>query len=119
MCAACVPLITGCDAGERESAATDTANSFVSTLDNPADACARLSPKTQEALESQGEPCDRRWGRWICRGAGRPARPCGPTAQVHTGDDTLFLVELDTGWRVTAAGCRHETEESYQCVLAD
>jgi hypothetical protein len=116
---ACLPLLAGCGTGQRETDATDAANRFLSALDQAADACTWLSPKTQQALQSQGEPCAQ-----ALESLDLPSdRATGATvwserAQVHTAQDTLFLVELDTGWRVTAAGCRHETEENYQCALA-
>jgi len=118
--AACLPLITGCGIEQRESDARDAANRFVSALEEPVDACAWLSPKTKEALESQGEPCAEVLGSLdVPRGRVTSAAVWSDRAQVHTSDDTLFLVELDAGWRITAAGCRHETEENYLCVLAD
>ena len=117
---ACMPLITGCGTDQHESAATDAASRFLSALDKPAAACEWLAPKTKEALESPGETCGQALGSLqLPQGRAAGATVWSDRAQVHTDDDTLFLVELDTGWRVTAAGCRHETEEDYQCALAD
>jgi hypothetical protein len=112
--------VAGCGTDQREAAATDAANRFLSSLDNPADACVLLSPKAKQALESGGEPCAEALGSLDLPG-GRVsgASVWSDRAQAHAGGDTLFLVELDTGWRVTAAGCRHETEENYQCALSD
>jgi hypothetical protein len=115
-----VPALSGCGTDQRESGATEAANRFVSTLDQPAQACALLSPETLEALESQGEPCEQALTSLdLPRGRATEASVWSGRAQVHTDADTLFLVELDAGWRVVAAGCRHETEENYRCALAD
>jgi hypothetical protein len=113
-------VLTGCGTDQRESAATDAANRFLSALDKPAAACELLSPTTKEALARPGETCGEALGSLrLPQGRTAGATVWSDRAQVHTDDDTLFLVELDTGWRVTAAGCRHETEEDYQCALAD
>ena len=41
----------------------------------------------------------------------------GGDAQVALADDTVFLTETDTGWRVTAAVCRVRTDAPYDCEV--
>jgi hypothetical protein len=110
-------LAAGCGPGEREAGASAAADRFVSTLDSP-DACLMLSPDAQKSLAHQGEPCaDAVASLDLPHGRVRDATVWSDRAQVHTTDDTLFLVELDTGWRVTAAGCEPAEAGTYECAL--
>jgi predicted small lipoprotein YifL len=43
------------------------------------------------------------------------AQVWGDTAQVRIGSDVLFLRQLDTGWKVSAAGCTPQPEGPYDC----
>jgi hypothetical protein len=114
-----VILGTGCGAGEQEAGAAAAVDEFVSSLDSPGTACRLLAPETVSSLESKGESCaealpDLR----LPDGRARDATVWSERALVHTSSDTLFLVELDTGWRVTAAGCVPAADVSYDCVVS-
>jgi len=117
-------VLTGCGTAEREAAAQHAADRFVSSLDSAGagvgNACALLAPDTKKSLENSGQSCEQELpGLALPRGQAKTTAVWADRAQVRTSDDTLFLVELDSGWRVVAAGCRHDTEETYQCALAD
>lgn len=114
----CLPVVAGCGADGREAGAAGAASRFLSSLDKPDSACALLSPKARTALESGGEPCARALADLrLPGGQVTDATVWSERARVRTNGDTLFLVELDTGWRVTAAGCGHRTEDTYECAL--
>jgi hypothetical protein len=114
-----VTLAAGCGTGGQEAGATAAADRFVSSLDSPRTACRLLAPATISSLESAGEPCaealpDLR----LPEGRARDATVWAERALVRTSSDTLFLVELDNGWRVTAAGCVPAEDVFYECVVS-
>lgn len=111
-------LSSGCGTVEREAGATAAADRFVSALDSPGDACRLLAPQVRNSLEREGEPCaDALTDLDLPADRARDATVWSERAVVHTSSDTLFLIELDTGWRVTAAGCVPSVDVAYECVL--
>jgi hypothetical protein len=120
--AAAVLQCAGCAAGQRETDPRDVAVGFLAAMgdgDTRA-ACALLAKDTRQDLEySEGEPCANSLESVDIAG-GRVAEVAvwGDRAQARASTGTLFLVELNTGWRVVAAGCTRATDGTYDCLLA-
>lgn len=118
LCAGCA----GCAAGQRETDSRDAAASFVDAMGNgdTRAACALLSTDTRDALEhSEQQPCPQALESVdIAGGAITGTEVWGDRAQARSPGGTLFLVELDAGWRVTAAGCTRADDGTYDCLLA-
>ncbi|GGP71978.1 hypothetical protein [Saccharothrix coeruleofusca] len=51
------------------------------------------------------------------RGEVREVVVWGDAARVRTDDDTLFLRELSSGWRVSGAGCHAVHDRPYECEV--
>lgn len=115
-----VTVLAGCGTADREASATAAANQFVVALAHPDQACQLLAPRALNALERDGRPCADALAalRLPAEGRAREVTVWAARALVHTGGDTLFLIEEDTGWRVIAAGCVPAEDISYECVLA-
>jgi len=113
-------LATGCQAAEQDSA-RETAQEFVSAVGSDAQrACELLAPDTVESLESlRPEGCQEALPSLELPDADvTDVQVWGDAAQARSGQDTLFLRELDDGWHVVAAGCQEqEGGAPYQCVL--
>jgi hypothetical protein len=113
--------LAGCGAGQREAAASETAEDFLAALDrgDTAAACASLSPEAAEALAaSEGRSCEASLSlQDLPGGAVEAVDVWGDRAQVRTDMDVLFLAELDSGWKIVAAGCRPQGERPYQCEV--
>jgi hypothetical protein len=83
-----------------------------------ASACALLAPATRERVERGGScPAVLAQHPPVETGAELTSQVWGDRAQVHTGTDTLFLVETSAGWKVAAAGCQPRGEAPYDCQL--
>ena len=125
LCAAAILILAcaGCAAGERAATSGDAADRFLAAIeagDVPA-ACGLIAPKTREGLElSEGQPCEASLGSLELPGGGSvdDVEVWGDRAQARGQTDTLFLVELDAGWRVTAAGCTPGDGDTYDCRLS-
>lgn len=113
--------VGGCGAGAAESDARSAADSFLDAVGiDPASACERLAPETRSTLqESTGSSCDAALRQLGLGGAGaaESVDVAGHGAQVRYEGDTVFLALFDTGWLVTAAGCRRTSDRSepYDC----
>lgn len=120
--AAVVALCAGCATGQRETNSRDAATSFVDAMGNgdTQAACALLATDTRESLEtSEQQPCAKALESVdIAGGAVTTTTVWGDRAQVRSPSGALFLVELDTGWRVAAAGCTRSNDGTYDCLLA-
>lgn len=119
--AAVAALCAGCATGQRETDSRDAAASFVDAMghgDTQA-ACALLATDTRDSLEaSEQQPCAKALESVdIAGGSISSATVWGDRAQVRSPGGTLFLVELDPGWRVTAAGCTRSDDGTYDCLL--
>jgi hypothetical protein len=69
-------------------------------------------------VASQGEACEAALTvEELPSGAVSEVQVWGDRAQVRTEEDVLFLVELDEGWRVAAAGCRPRGDLPYLCEV--
>ncbi|WP_460396778.1 hypothetical protein [Actinophytocola sediminis] len=112
--------VAGCGTADREASATEVANQFVLALNRPDEACRLLAPEALRALERDGQRCADALAELALPQHGRAHEVTiwSVRAQVRTSSDTLFLVERDTGWLVTAAGCVPAIDVTYDCALA-
>ncbi|GAA2143664.1 hypothetical protein GALLR39Z86_00670 [Glycomyces algeriensis] len=110
-----------CSADQRESAASAAASAFSDAIasGDAAAACAALAPETVEAVAaSEGESCEASLGaQELPSGAVGEVQVWGDRAQVRTDEDVLFLVELEDGWKVVAAGCEPQGDRPYLCEV--
>ncbi|HEY1093411.1 MAG TPA: hypothetical protein VGE61_01815 [Glycomyces sp.] len=110
-----------CGTGQRETEASAAAEAFSAAIasGDAAAACAVLAPETAEALAaSEGTPCEESLKpEELPSGAVGDVQVWGDRAQARTGGDVLFLVELDSGWKVVAAGCVPQGERPYLCEV--
>lgn len=119
---AVVIMCAGCAVGQRATDSRVTAEGFLTATgdgDTRA-ACALLATNTREDLEfSEGRPCESALESVdLPGGAVNEVTVWGDRAQAHASTGTLFLVELDMGWRVAAAGCTRAEDGTYDCLLA-
>ena len=110
--------LSGC-ASTQEGDVRDVAADFVDTAAAPDARCDLLAPATREALESdESAACTDVIGDLpLGSGAVRSVEVWGGNAQVQLVDDTLFLTETSTGWRVVAAACQPPGEAPYDCEV--
>ena len=119
-------LCASCATGQREVDSRDAATAFVDAMGggDTAAACALLSTDTRDAVEhSEQQPCAKALESVDISGGGiTGATVWGDRAQARSSSGTLFLVELDAGWRITAAGCTRSGgdngDDTYDCLLA-
>lgn len=119
-----VLTVSGCSASGQRDAAGEAAVRFVSLVTtDPAGACQLLAPETRQELEDESDTsCEKALPELKLPAAGEVHRVevAGHSAQVRTGDQTLFLALFDQGWRVTAAGCERAEQDQarpYTCSL--
>jgi hypothetical protein len=120
--AMCASLASGCASGQREVGSKAAAVDFLAAMvegDTRA-GCALLATNTREDLEvSAGQPCSSALESVdIAGGEVDEVTVWGDRAQARASSGTLFLVELATGWRVSAAGCTRADDGIYDCQLA-
>jgi hypothetical protein len=113
-----VLLTAGC-ASASEPAVQHVAAAFENPSGDPQARCALLAPATLAALESDASaPCAEAITAVPLRGGTvRAVSVWGNGAQVRLTDDTVFLTETGTGWKVTAAGCEPRGEQPYDCEV--
>ena len=115
--------LAGCGADVERAEAGRVADAFTRAgIEDAPAACDRLAPRTLEALEEDGAACPQALAEAGLPQAGerREVTVAGHSAQVLYTEDTLFLALFDDGWRVTAAGCRHDSTDPavpYDCVV--
>ena len=88
--------------------------------DDGAAACNLLAPRTRSEVEqSAGKPCAKAILEEDLPEAGAPtgSSAYGTMGQVRFTDDTLFMAEFESGWRVTAAGCAPKPHAAYECAV--
>jgi hypothetical protein len=118
----CAGVCCGCASGQREVDSTAAAADFLAAMgdgDTRA-ACALLATSTRDDLEtSEGRPCGSALDSVdIPAGDVDEVQVWGDRAQARTSAGTLFLVELNSGWQVSAAGCTRADNGTYDCLLA-
>ncbi|WP_084734783.1 hypothetical protein [Actinophytocola xinjiangensis] len=112
---------TGCGTGEQDAkaSAAAAANEFLLALEHPDEACRLLAPEALAVVEQDGRRCaDALPELRLSYGEAREITVWSVRALVRTNSDTLFLIERETGWQITAAGCVPAEDVTYQCVLA-
>jgi hypothetical protein len=118
--AALVVASAGCGTSPRDRAVRDAARSFSAAIgagDGRA-ACAALTPKAAESLQSGGKSCAMEiTGLDLPGGSVLQVRVWGDYAQVRLSSDTLFLAEFPAGWMVSAAGCERRPGRPYDCEV--
>jgi hypothetical protein len=106
----------------RRSLNSNAAADFLSAMarGDTRTACALLATDTRDDLAiSEGKPCPSALESVdITGGEVDEVTVWGDRAQARASSGTLFLVELDTGWRVAAAGCTRADDGTYACLLA-
>ena len=111
---------TGCQVAGEEPA-LQVASEFAAAAGSDAErACELLAPDTLELLESfRPEGCQEALPTFDLPDAEvTEVQVWGDAAKARSEQDTLFLRQLDVGWRVVAAGCQEEEGgEPYQCAL--
>jgi hypothetical protein len=116
-------LLTGCGADVERQQAGAAADAFAADVaTDPQAACARLAPRTAQALEQDGTSCPTALAAADLPppGARSSVVVAGHSAQVRFADDTVFLALFDDGWRVTAAGCARASADPavpYDCSV--
>ena len=113
--------LAGCGSAAEDSA-RETADQFVSALagDDAERACQLIAQDTVNMLESlRPEGCAKALPSLdLPHDPVTEVRAWGDGAQVRTAGDVLFLRELQSGWRVVAAGCTSVGENRpYECDL--
>jgi hypothetical protein len=124
-CAVLGVALSGCGTAAGQRDATASAQRFEQALraKDGAAACRELSSDVTSSLESsEKKPCDQA----ILAAGLKPASGVKEAsvwetgAQVRLGGDTLFLDETDTGWKISAAGCKPTSQDQpYDCDLKD
>jgi hypothetical protein len=111
-------VLSGC-AGLEEDDVGRVAGAFEDPAAAPADRCALLAPVTLQTLESdESAPCVDVIGQVPLPGGPVEAvEVWGGQAQARLGGDTVFLTEMPSGWRVTAAACEPRGEMPYDCQV--
>ena len=113
-------VLAGCanESGERD--ASKAAAQFLDAAGkgDGETACALLAPKTRDDLAaSDGQPCTQSLPMDRLHGTVGNASVWSDWAQVSTDGGALFLTEFDSGWLITAAGCRPNGDAPYHCVV--
>jgi hypothetical protein len=119
--AALLLVLTGCASAPAAADVGLVARRFADAVrqQDGAAACALLSQRARESVESSGGACADELSRRELRvGTPGAATVWGGMAQVPAAPDTLFLGQYTNGWRVTGAGCRPRGEEMpYECAI--
>lgn len=115
--------LVGCGTGGDERAARGAVERFESAIQakDGAAACHELSPDVSSSLSSSvKKPCEQA----ILSAGLKPSRSIVDAsvwvtgAQVKLGGDVLFLDQISTGWKISAAGCKLVSPDApYDCDL--
>ena len=101
---------------DQDDAATTASRFLDAARTDQAAACALLTPRTRAELEtSEGQPCEQALPD--LGGSVRQADTWSDRARVVTDSGAVYLTEFDTGWLVSAAGCRPDGDAPDFCVL--
>jgi len=114
--------LAGCSSVDEPGASAVAQRFLTLAQSDPTAACALLAPLTVQHLQDDGGSCP--------KGLQDAQPPRAATvssvtvainsAQVVMADQAVFLARFDSGWRVTAAGCRRESADDavpYQCAV--
>jgi hypothetical protein len=119
---AAAALLTACGGPPGEDEVTGTAREWLAAA-RARDAgalCRLLSPAAADSVATGDETCERAVADLALPGSGSvgAVEVWSDEAQVRTGADTLFLVRLTDGWRVSGAGCTPRGDRPYDCDVA-
>ena len=114
VCAAGV--LSGC-ASAQEPEVEKVATAFENPSGDPQARCGLLAPATLQVFEQDASaPCAQAITQvQLPGGQLQSVQVWGGDAQVKLADDTLFLTETDSGWKVTAAACESRGQAPYDC----
>jgi hypothetical protein len=111
--------LAACGAPPGEDAVVATARQWMTAAraGDAAGMCRLLSPAAQVSVATGDDTCEQAVADLDLPGAGSvgAVEVWSDEAQVRTGDDTLFLVRLTGGWRVSGAGCTAQADRPYDC----
>jgi hypothetical protein len=111
--------VAGCGAPAGSDEVTRTAREWeaAAAAGDAGRLCALLSPTAAESVAAGDETCSQAVGDLRLPGDASvgTVQLWGDRAQVRAGTDTLFLVRLAVGWRVSGAGCTPNGDRPYTC----
>jgi hypothetical protein len=114
------PLLTGCASAERAEVES-TAERFAEAVGSgdAGTACSLLSDDAADHVTSPEHPdcADAVASLRMAPGRVSGAEVWGDRAQVRLTSDVLFLVRLQDGWRISAAGCVPRGERPHDCEI--
>jgi ketosteroid isomerase-like protein len=116
-----VVVCSGCGVTPGTGAVTRTADAWLAAARarDAAALCRLVTPAAAQSAETGDETCVQALADLDFPGTGRvgAVQVWSDRAQVKAGGDTLFLTEVDGGWRVSAAGCTAEADGPDDCDL--
>jgi hypothetical protein len=109
----------GCAAEGERSDASDTAARFLrAAQDGDAEAaCALLAPRTRDDLATEDGACADGLPVDELSGTVTGVDTWSERAKVDTDGGSMFLARFDSGWLVSAAGCRQDDDAPYHCLV--
>ncbi|GAB1513321.1 hypothetical protein [Actinophytocola sp. KF-1] len=109
----------GCAAQDERASASDTATRFLRAAQggDVETACALLTPRTRDTLVTEDGDCATGLPADELTGAVTRADTWSDWAKVDTDAGSLFLAEFESGWLVSAAGCRPDEDAPYHCLV--
>ena len=116
--------VTGCGTDDDATAARGVVDAFFAALegDDGEKACEQLNPETRAALEDQEKSACRDAITQLDLQASDVERVqvYGRSAMAELSDgEAAFLDQEQSGWRISAAGCRPVGDRPYDCELED
>jgi hypothetical protein len=113
----CLPVVMSGCASAAAPDARAVASAFAAA--DPEARCDMLAPETVRTLLLAEQTSCTEAVAALPLGTGEvpSAEVWGDEALVRTSDDALFLTRVDSGWRVSAAGCTPRAERPYVCQL--
>jgi hypothetical protein len=109
---------TAC-ASAAEPTVAATAGSFAAAVahHDGVTACALLTDAARRDTETFGRSCAAQLATLPDPGAVGQVEVWSDTAQVRLDGDTMFLLQMPDGWRVSAAGCSPQGAAPYECEV--
>ena len=104
--------------GERDEAAGTATRFLQAAQDGDAEtACALLTPRTRDDIVTEDGPCPSALPANELTGTVTGADTWSDWAKVDTETGSLFLARFESGWLVSAAGCRPDENAPYHCLV--
>ena len=120
--AATFAALSGCTVNSHRDAVSGVARTFVARVEagDGSGACALLTDEARSSVPGATDAsCPeaitgvKEHGKRISG-----VQVWGDAAQVHIGDDVLFLRRMSGRWQVSAAGCTPRPAQPYDCEVA-